>query len=311
MTKTERLRNEAAATASAAKKAKAEAPGAVHNGMLLAFGDDDEEGDDGEDERRALKETEDRIQKLKRDRVRMDEAERNEVAAAAPDGGQETNSKMMAIIRAKLAGDSKKRTFSEMDGRNEGDVAPPKKTKTDSDREYERLKQQFLAKQRGASEEGPESGGEDAVGGEDPDHPANEGAVQQLLRRREEYAKKTRMNRKERDRATSDGLHEFMRTLDAAKGAEDGGAAKPKQGKMDQSTGIRFDSGSGDDEDYDPNWFRAKLVAKKRPQDVEIYSVDDYVTVRGTGHVRPQRQRVAARRESGGETFGPPRDTKK
>merc|ERR1719295_805887 len=105
--------------------------------------------------------------------------------------GAGVDSKMMDIIRSKLAGNSKdgksverKRTFSEMNGQNDGDLESSKRSRNE---EYERLKQQLLAKQQGIN---GDDDGDDGSKDDEDGNDTEKGAVDRLNEQREEYIKK-------------------------------------------------------------------------------------------------------------------------
>eukprot|EP01084_Bolivina_argentea_P064714 117980_1 len=97
------------------------------------------------------------------------------------------------------------------------------------------------------------------------------------------------MSKKERQKMTMDKLNEFKSLLSVVKHSNDTDedheekeSDGTKKGKIDNKTGIQFYSDSEEDEDeYDPNWMKSKLEFKKRPQDLDIYNVDDYETIYG------------------------------
>merc|ERR1712129_609095 len=109
------------------------------------------------------------------------------------------------------------------------------------------------------------------------------------------------MNKRERNKVTAQKLGEFMEEI--AEKQSDGNPEEKKKGKMDESTGIRFEAGSEDEEEYDPDWFKSKLESKKRPQDIEIYSVDDYMTIYGNSSQNEPKQK-------GGRSTDKRRDSK-
>jgi len=110
----------------------------------------------------------------------------------------------------------------------------------------------------------------------------NEMSKLMQIKSAEEYLTESRMSKRERKKFTLNKLNEFKDILDKKEGTNDNVSAKKKKGRMDNATGIQFDTDSEQDEDdYDPDWFKSKLNFKKRPQDVEIYTVDDYETIYG------------------------------
>lgn len=312
MTRTERLKKEAAEndTKSVAKNDTKSV--ATKNVKLLAFGDD-EEDEEIENELNALKETNAKIEKLRAERLQKDQMENAQNEAMDKLDEMETpkgdENKMMDIIRAKLAGNKsgksteRKRTFSEMDGRNDGDLESSKRARINGNggsavnEEYERLKQQLLAKQRGVDSDHDDNADDGSKDGEEED----ESALEKLMKQREEYAKRTRMNKRERNKQTAQSLNDFMKVI--AEEKETGDLEKmqeKKKGKIDESTGIRFDSDSGDDDGYDPDWFKAKLESKRRPQDgLEIFTVDDYETIYGNSAKKEDPKRKEPERERG------------
>mmetsp|Transcript_36307 Transcript_36307/g.58272 ORF Transcript_36307/g.58272 Transcript_36307/m.58272 type:complete len:522 (+) Transcript_36307:50-1615(+) len=258
--------------------------GAKNDAKLLAFGEDEESEEDQEDdddefskqERKQLRETENKLKAMKERRKQIEMAEEKQ-----SDSKSSTNA---------AAATSKKRAFSEMnEAENDSDDqdASLKKAKTNQEiqSEYELLKKKLLETQQ---QNQADYGGEDDDDNEEErvEEEAMHGAAK-LMQQREEYVKKTRMNKVQRTKYTMGKLNEFMEIMDKQSAHEEVTEAAEntkRKGKLDESTGIEFASDSEqEDDDYDPNWFQSKLEFQKRPQDADIYSVDDYETIYGNG----------------------------
>eukprot|EP01083_Nonionella_stella_P300859 1029238_1 len=239
------------------EKNKIKAIGARKDTKLLAFGEDEED----EDDTVIAKQIEQKTEMIPPSTI-----------------AKENETEVMDRIRAKL---STKRTFSEMEDAENVD-APSKKRKmmeepppNDANDEYEALKKQLLEKQNQRANKS-ESENEEIE-----DKPVAKTGVNSLLQQRNEYMQKTRMNKKDRRQFTLNKLAEFKQIMDGTRDTQENKETK-KKGQLDENTGIQFDSESDDDDqEYDPNWFKNKLEFKKRPQDIEIYSVDDYKTIYG------------------------------
>ena len=286
------------------KKKRNKRFGAKKDIKLLAFGDDDDE--DQEDQN--VIETNKKIEKIRKERKKMESKQDDNIGKNNDDVVNDKNnnhvseSKMMQIIRSKLAGNGKqkKRTFSEMNhGDNDDILSKKRKTDNGTNDEYELLKRQLLEKQQennhsivdyGDDDDEEEEEDENNVNDENnindenrsKDDMENVSAKLMKIKSASEYMKDSRMSKQERRKFTLNKLDEFKEIMDKRKANIVVDDNKEKKGRMDHATGIQFDSDSNDeDDDYDPDWFKNKLKFKKRPQDVEIYSVDDYETIYG------------------------------
>eukprot|EP01084_Bolivina_argentea_P138915 244451_1 len=73
---------------------------------------------------------------------------------------------------------------------------------------------------------------------ENEDENKEDNNVNKLREQREEYVRKTRMNKKDRNKFTMNKLNEFMGVIDDLKS---GNVKNKKSGKVDENTGIQFD----------------------------------------------------------------------